>query len=128
ATLIGQPPMALMKGYLLDSHGIDIAFGTWMLIGVPWAIIMLVIAWLVLTKIVFRPEIDSLPGGKELIQEERAKLCKISTPERRFAFIFAVSIFFWIAVPFIAPISWVAENLPFLSRINDAQVAMAAAI
>src|SRR5690625_6302895 len=52
ATLIGQPPMALMKGYLMDSHGIDMAFGTWMLIGVPWAVIMLSIAWVVLTKIV----------------------------------------------------------------------------
>lgn len=128
ATLIGQPPMALMKGYLLDSHGIDMAFGTWMLIGVPWAIVMLLIAWLVLTKVVFRPEIDSLPGGKELIQEEIAKLGKMSTPERRVAWIFAGAIFFWIAVPFIAPIGWVAENLPFLSRIDDAQVAMAAAI
>ena len=128
ATLIGQPPMALMKGYLMDSHGIDIAFGTWMLVGVPWAVIMLLIGWLVLTKLVFRPEIDALPGGKELIQQERAKLGKMSTPELRVAWIFAVAIFFWIAVPFIAPLGWVAEHLPFLATINDAQVAMAAAI
>jgi len=128
ATLIGQPPMALMKGYLMDSHGIDMAFGTWMLIGVPWAVIMLSIAWVVLTKIVYRPEIDSLPGGKQLIDDEHAKLGKMTTPERRVAWIFAGAIFFWIAVPFIAQIGWVAENLPFLATISDAQVAMAAAV
>src|SRR5690625_5763246 len=87
ATLIGQPPMALMKGYLMDSHGIDMAFGTWMLIGVPWAVIMLCIAWVVLTKIVYRPEIGSLPGGKQLIDDEHAELGKMTTPERRVAWI-----------------------------------------
>ena len=128
ATLIGQPPMALMKGYLMDSHGIDMAFGTWMLIGVPWAIIMLTIAWVVLTKIVYRPEIDALPGGKELIDQEHAKLGSMTTPERRVAWIFAAAIFFWIAVPLLSQIGWVAENLAFLGTISDAQVAMAAAV
>ncbi|GAA4115713.1 SLC13 family permease [Enteractinococcus coprophilus] len=128
ATVIGQPPMALMKGYLMESYGFDLTFGTWMLVGVPWAAVMLFIAWIVLTKIVYRPEIDSLPGGKELIRDEHAKLGKMSTAERRVGYIFAAAIFFWIFVPFIAQIGWVAENIPFLSTINDAQVAMAAAI
>lgn len=128
ATVIGQPPMALMKGYLMEAHGFDLTFGTWMLVGVPWAIIMLAIAWVVLTKLVYRPEINSLPGGKELIREEYAKLGKMTTPERRVGYIFAAAIFFWIFVPFIADIGWVAENLPFLGTLNDAQVAMAAAI
>ena len=128
ATLIGQPPMALMKGYLLESHGFDMAFGTWMLIGVPWAIVMLGIAWVVLTKLVYRPEINELPGGKELIRQEHAKLGRMTTAERRVGWIFAGAIFFWIFVPFIAQIGWFVDNLPFLGQINDAQVAMAAAI
>src|SRR5699024_11680128 len=41
---------------------------------------------------------------------------------------FAGAIFFWIFVPFIAQIGWFVDNLPFLGQINDAQVAMAAAI
>ena len=51
ATLIGQPPMALMRAYLANSHGLEIGFGHWMLLGVPFALVMLLIAWLVLTKI-----------------------------------------------------------------------------
>lgn len=128
ATLIGQPPMALMKGYLKESQGFDMQFGTWMLIGVPWGVVMLAIAWVVLTKIVYRPEVNQLPGGEDLIRDELVKLGKMTTPERRVAWIFAAAIFFWVFVPFIAMIPWLAETAPFLGTIDDAQVAMAAAI
>ncbi len=128
ATLIGQPPMALMKGYLLESHGFDLQFGHWMLVGVPWAIVMLVIAWLVLTKFVFRAEVSEIPGGKQMIKDELAKLGRMTTPERRVGVIFLLAIFFWVFVPFIADIPAVAEAVPFLGTISDTQVAMAAAI
>ncbi|WP_291799445.1 MULTISPECIES: SLC13 family permease [Brevibacterium] len=128
ATLIGQPPMALMKGYLAESQDIDISFGQWMLVGVPWAVVMLGIAWLVLAKIVFRPEADRLPGGLALIRRELAALGRMTAPEKRVAWIFAVAILFWIVVPFLADLPWTVEHLPFLGTIDDAQVAMAAAI
>lgn len=128
ATLIGQPPMALMKAYLVETHGYDLQFGLWMLVGVPWAIVLLVIGWLVLTKLVFRPEVDKIPGGKQMIKDELAKLGKVTTPERRMAMIFVMAIFFWVFVPFIADIPAVAEYLPFLAEISDTQVAIAAAI
>lgn len=128
ATLIGQPPMALMKGYLNEAYGFDIGFGTWMLIGVPWAAVMLVIAWVVLTKIVYRPEVDRLPGGDDLIRNELAKLGRMSTSERRVAVIFLVAIFFWVVVPFIAQIPWLAENAAVLGSVDDSQIAVAAAI
>ncbi|GAA1808585.1 DASS family sodium-coupled anion symporter [Brevibacterium celere] len=128
ATLIGQPPMALMKGYLSEAYDFDMGFGTWMLIGIPWAIVMLFIAWAVLTKLVFRPEVDKLPGGEGVIREELAKLGRMTTAERRVSVIFLVAIFFWVAVPFLAQIPWLAANAAFLGSIDDAQVAMAAAI
>ncbi|HRO28974.1 MULTISPECIES: DASS family sodium-coupled anion symporter [Micrococcaceae] len=128
ATLIGQPPMALMKAYLGEAHGFDLQFGHWMLVGVPWALVMLFIAWLVLTKIVFRAEVQEIPGGKEMIRRELAALGTMTTPERRVGIIFLLAIFFWVAVPFIAGIPAVAETLPFLGSISDTQVAMAAAI
>lgn len=128
ATLIGQPPMALMKAYMLESHGFDLQFGQWMLVGVPWAIVMLFIAWFVLTKLVFRAEVDEIPGGREMIRGELAKLGQITTPERRVGCIFLFAIFFWVFVPFIADIPSVAATLPFLGSISDPQVAMTAAI
>lgn len=89
---------------------------------------MLVIAWVVLTKIVYRPEVDRLPGGDDLIRNELAKLGRMSTSERRVAVIFLVAIFFWVVVPFIAQIPWVAENAAVLGSVDDSQIAVAAAI
>lgn len=128
ATLIGQPPMALMKAYLASEQGYDMGFGTWMLVGVPFAAVMLFVAWLVLTKIVFRTALKQIPGGAELIREELSKLGRLTTPERRVGAIFLAAIFCWVAVPFIAQIPAVARALPFLGNISDTQVAMGAAI
>ena len=128
ATVIGQPPMALMKAYLLESQGFDMGFGQWMLVGVPWAVIMVAVAWLVLTKLVFRPEVNEIPGGREMIREEYRNLGPMTTAEKRVGLIFLVAIFFWVVVPFIAGISVVEEYLPFLGSISDTQVAIAAAV
>ena len=128
ATLIGQPPMALMKAYLAKSHGIDVGFGQWMLVGVPWAVVMLVLAWVVLTKIVLRAEVDEIPGGAAVINAELGKLGRLTTAERRVGLIFLAAIFFWVFVPLLAQLPAVAKAAPFLDNISDPQVAMAAAI
>ncbi|MFI7481447.1 SLC13 family permease [Kocuria sp. M1R5S2] len=128
ATLIGQPPMALMKAYLSSEQNFDMEFGQWMLVGVPISLVMLATAWVVLTKLVFRTRLEAIPGGAQLIRAELAKLGPMSTPERRVAAIFLLAIFFWVAVPFIASIPAVARTLPFLGEISDTQVAMGAGI
>lgn len=128
ATLIGQPPMALMAAYLDAELNHEMQFGKWMLVGVPVAVFMLLVAWLVLTKLVFRTGLKQIPGGKDLIRAELTKLGTMSTSERRVAAIFLVAIFCWVALPFIAKIPAIAQSMPFLGEISDTQVAMGAAI
>ncbi|HAY42575.1 MAG TPA: anion transporter [Micrococcaceae bacterium] len=128
ATLIGQPPMALMAAYLDAELNYEMQFGKWMMVGVPMAAFMLAVAWLVLTKLVFRTGLKQIPGGKDLIHAELAKLGTMSTSERRVAAIFLVAIFCWVALPFIAKIPAIAQSMPFLGEISDTQVAMGAAI
>ena len=128
ATIIGQPPMALMTAYLRESHSFEMGFGQWMIVGVPFALVMTAACWLVLTKIVFRPEMNDIPGGDELIRKEHRNLGSMRTAEKRIALVFLVAIFFWVAVPFIAEIAVIQDYLPFLESISDAQVAIAAAM
>ncbi|PRB67170.1 anion transporter [Arthrobacter sp. MYb213] len=128
ATLIGQPPMALMAAYLDAELNYEMQFGKWMMVGVPVAAFMLVVAWLVLTKLVFRTGLKQIPGGKDLIRAELAKLGTMSTSERRVGLIFLVAIFCWVVLPFIAKIPAIAQSMPFLGEISDTQVAMGAAI
>ncbi len=128
ATLIGQPTMPLMRGYLEESHGITLGFGQWMLVGVPFGIVMLTLAWLVLTKLVYRSEVDEIPRGRALIREQLDELGPLSTEEKRVIWVFGGAIFCWLVLPFIADIDAVESAMPWVARINDTSVAVLAAI
>lgn len=97
-TLIGTPPNALLQGYMKEAHGITIGFGQWMLVGMPVAIAFTFIAWWVLIT-VFKPEIDHIPGGKELIETEIRKLGPWTFPQIAAGIIFLLAALAWIFIP-----------------------------
>jgi sodium-dependent dicarboxylate transporter 2/3/5 len=43
ATIIGTPPNALLAGYLRNQYQLEIGFAEWMLLGVPVALVMLLV-------------------------------------------------------------------------------------
>ena len=116
-TIIGTPPNTLLVGYL-EGQGITIGFLEWMIAGVPLAVVLLFIAWFLLTHVLFKPEIDDIPGGKQLIKGELDALGKMSQGEIRVAIIFCLAAASWVAVPLIfdAP------------PISDTGIAMTAAL
>ena len=128
ATLIGQPPMALMRAYMSDTHGLDIGFGHWMLLGVPFSTTMLIAAWFVLNKIVFRAEVKDIQGGRAMIESQLKTMGRLSTEEKRVLMVFAGAVFFWVCVPLIGKLSGIQLALPWLSNINDTSIAILAAI
>ena len=117
-TLIGTPPNTLLAGYMADTHGVDIGFGQWMIVGMPLAVVGLFVCWFVLTKVLFRPEIKEIPGGKRLIDDELAKLGPMSQGEIRVLAIFVLAAVSWITVPLVF------EDPP----ISDAGIAMAVGV
>lgn len=48
ATPIGTPPNAIALGYLRDNLGMDVSFMDWLMVMLPYTLILLVIAWVVL--------------------------------------------------------------------------------
>ncbi|HHU40542.1 MAG TPA: DASS family sodium-coupled anion symporter [Propionibacterium sp.] len=119
ATIIGTPPNTLLVGYLAENHNINIGFAQWMLVGLPIAVVFLVLCWFLLTKVLFKPEIDEIPGGRELMTAELKKLGKMSQGEMRVLVIFVLAAISWVAVPLIWP-----GNTP----ISDAGIAMVAGL
>ena len=117
-TLIGTPPNTLLAGYMADTHGVDIGFGQWMIVGMPLAVVGLFVCWFVLTKVLFKPEIKEIPGGKRLIDDELAKLGPMSQGEIRVLAIFVLAAVSWITVPLVF------EDPP----ISDAGIAMAVGV
>lgn len=118
ATIIGTPPNALLVAYMSENHDVSIGFGQWMILGLPLAIIFMVLAWWLLTKVLFRPEIDRIPGGRELMTEELRKLGPMSQGEIRVLAIFLLAALSWVFVPiFFDP-----------APISDAGIAMAVGV
>lgn len=100
-TIIGTPPNLFLVGYLKDNHDISIGFGQWMVVGVPLSVVMMAIAWFLLVKVLFKPEIERIPGGRELIRDELAKLGPMSVGEKLVLAMFVLAAASWISLPLI---------------------------
>ena len=48
ATPIGTPPNAIALGYLRDNLGMDVSFMDWLMVMLPYTLVLLVIAWVLL--------------------------------------------------------------------------------
>ncbi|GAA1484996.1 SLC13 family permease [Brachybacterium fresconis] len=123
ATIIGTPPNALLAAHMSQDFGITIGFGRWMIVGAPIAVVFMVIAWLLLTKVLFKPEISEIPGGAELIRTERRKLGRISSGEVRVLIVFVLAALSWVFVPLIWRILGAGDP-----PIGDAGIAMVVAL
>jgi sodium-dependent dicarboxylate transporter 2/3/5 len=121
ATLVGTPPNALLIGYLAENYGIEISFARWMLVGIPVTIVMLPIAWFVLTRFLYPVNIPESQAVHDHLHELREEMGPITTPERRVAVIFGLVIFSWMLR---RPLT----ELLGLTGISDAGIVMTAAV
>jgi sodium-dependent dicarboxylate transporter 2/3/5 len=120
-TLVGTPPNALFAAFMADSYGFEIDFFRWMLIGVPVVLVLLPIAWLVLTRLAFRVQARESPHAARVIREQLAELEPISRAERLVAGLMLIVAASWIGRPLIAAAA------PWL-QLTDAGIAMTGAI
>ncbi|GLK78762.1 SLC13 family permease [Methylopila turkensis] len=119
ATLIGTPPNALLAGALNQTYGYDLGFARWMIIGVPVAVVMLVAAWLLLTRIAIRLEAVEVENAGAVIRREIDGLGGWSRAEVRVGVIFVVTAFAWI-------FRTVLDD--FIPGLNDSSIAILAAL
>ena len=128
ATLIGTPPNALLRGYLAENHDIHIGFGQWMLVGLPLAAVMLVLTWLLLTKVIYPVKGGDSGAGRQVVRQELAKLGPMSRGEWSVLAVFVAAAVSWVLVPLLAQNSAIAEAVPWLERIGDTVIAIGAAL
>ena len=100
-TLIGTPPNALMAAFMNESYKIEIGFAQWMMVGIPFVILALPLAYYLLTNILF-----SLRSAEELkselINNELEQMGKLSSVEKRILFVFVLTAILWIIRPIIS--------------------------
>ena len=132
-TLIGTPPnlafVRILK--IIFPAAPQIGFGTWMLLAIPIAIIMLLFAAFLLTKVFYKYDKD-LKINRNFIRDEYVQLGKISFEELTIALIFFSTAMLWIFrldmnLGFIVIPGW--ERLfEFSKYLNDGTVAIGMAL
>lgn len=119
-TIIGTPPNALLAAHMSATHDLDLGFGRWMLVGVPLSIVLMIGAWFILTKVMFKPEVKNIPGGADLIRKEWDKLGPMSVGELSVLIVFLVAAISWISVPLISEYVFGLDE----PVVSDAGIAM----
>jgi sodium-dependent dicarboxylate transporter 2/3/5 len=101
ATLIGTPPNVAAAGIVKEQFGEEISFVQWMKYGVPFSLILLLLVFLILSKIHFKRK-ETIDGAHAELHAIKQGMGKISKSEIRVLAVFAGAVLCWI---FQAPIS-----------------------
>ncbi len=96
ATVIGTPPNSVMIGLLESEYNIQISFLKWMVIGVPFSVLMIAISYLVLVKWMFPNKQLKFNASRDIIKSELTKLGPMTGKEKMVLVIFGITIFLWV--------------------------------
>lgn len=121
ATLVGTAPNALLAAFMQESYGTEIDFSSWMKVGLPLSAFMLPLAWLTLTRWVFKVDFTTSDEGRATLKKMKDDMGRITVPEKRVAIVFTLMALTWILRPALV-------KLPGLSALDDSGIAMAGAI
>jgi solute carrier family 13 (sodium-dependent dicarboxylate transporter), member 2/3/5 len=127
-TLLGSPPNAIVAGYISTELDRDIGFVEWMTLGVPLVVVFIAVAWLIITRVVFRFQLDAIPGGRELIDEQIAELGAPCRGEKVVMAVFGGAAFFWVVPGVLSNIGDLGERAPWLGGFDDTVIAITAGL
>ena len=91
------------------------------MVGLPLSAVMLPLAWLALTRVVFKVDFVTSEEGKSALRNMKSELGSMSVPEKRVAIIFAITALAWIFRKLLI-------NVPGLEALDDSLIAIAGAI
>ncbi len=120
ATLIGTPPNLVLAGIVQESFNVEITFEKWMSIGLPFAVVMLLVCWYYITRLAFPVRSLKLPGSKKEIASQLSNLGKISFEEKIVALVFTLTASAWITKSFLLQ--------QFIPELNDTIIAIFGAL
>ena len=121
ATLVGTAPNAILAAFMQDSYGTEIDFASWMLVGFPLSALMLPLAWIVLTRVIFKVDFHTSSEGRAELKRLKDDMGSITVPETRVAIVFVCMAVLWITRPLIT-------KMPGFVTLEDSMIAIAGAV
>jgi solute carrier family 13 (sodium-dependent dicarboxylate transporter), member 2/3/5 len=117
ATIIGTPPNVVFVGFMREFYNQEMAFSTWMLVGIPVSFITLFSCYFIVTRILFPNHMPSVKGSKELIRKKLQELGRLKKEEKLVLAVFSLTSFLWI---FQQPLNSIIGS----SALNDTNIAI----
>jgi len=121
STLVGTAPNIVFSAFMLETYGVEISMIDWMTLGVPLAAVMLISAWIILTKYVFPISFITSNDTKEHLHRMLDDLGPLSKDELKISVIFGLTALAWIFRKSL-------DNFELLSGLTDAGIAIISAI
>ena len=95
-TIIGTPPNVVLVGYRQEFYQQEIAFGRWLLVGIPVCVILLAATYWMVTRVLFPHRLGQLAGSRTLIADKLRALGAMSRAEVLVALVFGLTAFGWV--------------------------------
>ena len=129
ATLIGTPPNLIFSAFVEQSTGRVIGFGQFMAVGLPTAVVLLPLCWILLVYVAF-PRLASIPAeAQDVIARRRAALGQLRGGEAKTLAVFMLTAAAWLLR---APKDFGVVRVPGLTDIapgiSDATIGIAGAV
>ena len=81
-------PISVFTGFMRETYGTEGSFAKWMLVAIPFTIILLLLAYFLIVKVLYPNRLGKFEGAEELIRQEVASLGKMSRGEKQTLIIF----------------------------------------
>ena len=133
ATIIGTPPNVAFVGFLEKKYNYHFQFIDWMLLCLPIALLLMFCLYFIMTRWLFKNNIQNNETTANLISYELQQMGKISPPEKRVLVIFIFTAFLWITKDllntkeFQQAISFHYYNTAFF-KLDDTMIAILGAL
>jgi solute carrier family 13 (sodium-dependent dicarboxylate transporter), member 2/3/5 len=128
-TIVGTPPNAVLAGIAKRSGIVpELSFARWMLLGVPIVAIFLPLAWVVLTRVLYRISTAPLARLRESIAGMIRGLGPMSRGEWSTFIVFMCTALLWISRGWLVELGKSRPGLAWLQGLEDAGIAIIAAL
>ena len=86
ATIVGTPPNALMASFIQENYMTEISFTDWIMIGFPFSLVLLIVAYLILVKVFSPNNLEPVNDIKVILNKQIDALGPMSRTEWRVIF------------------------------------------
>lgn len=93
--LTATVPNPVTIDFISKAGGASINYADWFVYGFPPALIMTFITWWFI-RVVYKPEIEELPKGKQYVQDKLTELGPLTANEKRALFVFVLVVALWV--------------------------------